>query len=328
MSMVHTTHRFSAAIGFDGYIDRIARVVSGYESDSVMYFDNITKFSGALRAMAGLSGDLELVTEQIKIGGNAPLIGLGLAEAGVNVTLISATNHDIFKTLHENIKCISYGMPGDTLALEFADGKLMFADISSMRESVIAAVNNKQLHTEIEKAYTIADLCILTNWACMAEMQRLWEIAASSISKRKDEPYVLMDLADFTKRRNEDIHSLINFIRSLKNCKPYLGLNEKETLMLAQRIGYTQDKPVRAAQLIHNAANCEVIVHGIGYSLYSGLDGELTKENKIAKHPVISTGAGDRFNAAFGFALLQGYTIENALNHANQTAYKYVTTGG
>ena len=53
---------FTAAVGFDGYVDRIARVVNGSSLGTTTYFDDIKAFSTELSRMAGLSGDLDYVS--------------------------------------------------------------------------------------------------------------------------------------------------------------------------------------------------------------------------------------------------------------------------
>lgn len=329
--MTHTKMKkpFTAAVGFDGYIDRISKVVlqKSENNDDVVYYDNITSFSKELLSMAGLSGDLETVVQEVKIGGNAVNIANGLAVGGAKVTLIATTNHEVFENFHQNVKCYSFGTPGDTLALEFNDGKIMLADTTHMRDAVISAVNSKPICSEIIRAYSSAELCVFANWACMPEMQDLWDIAVKALSSRGDKPCIYLDLADFSKRSDSDVEKLIRSIELLRGDRAYLGLNEKETILLAHHLGYDRNDVIEAAGLIYSSLKIDVITHAIGSCYYAGRSGELAVAGKTALKPVISTGAGDCFSAAWCSAIMWGYDVSAAMNYANNIVYDFVTTG-
>jgi len=316
----------TAAAGFDGYVDRIVRVVRESGENAAGFYRRINDFSEAVRGMAGYSGEFELVTANVRIGGNAVNMADALARNGVKVKLIAAAGHKVFDELHSDIELLSYGVPGDTMALEFDDGKVMLADSSGMRASIISASRDGQIRAQIEDAYTEASLCVLANWACMPEMQDMWDIAAGAVNKRNDSPLVFLDLADFTKRRDVDIKRLVNFIKALSG-RVYLGLNEKETLMLAKRLGYAGNGLSSSARDIYAAAGCGVVAHAVGYSAFCGQSGEITVKGRISENPVISTGAGDRFNATWCWAAVNGYTMEDALSYANGAVYQYVSSG-
>ena len=316
---------FTAAVGFDGYIDRIARVIKNSETDSHTFHTDIGQFSELIHSMAGKSGDMEIVTIETRPGGNAPIIAGALTFLGANTVLIGTTKHEVFNKMSPDIRHISYGMPGDTLALEFDDGKLMLADITDMRAAVISVLNDNKLLDEIVSAYTAVDLCVLTNWASMPEMHNLWEVVLSEIRKRKDNPKILFDLADFTKRSTGDVVKLIELIKSVSGFQAYLGLNDKEALLLTEKLGHKKTCVEEASDFIFTTAGCAVITHTIGYCVYAGPSGQLTVKGEVAKHPIISTGAGDHFNAAFANAVMHGIDLTEAMELANKFSYSYVT---
>ena len=317
--------RFKVTAGFDGYVDRIVRVVRTSAGNKKAYFENISQFSSALGFMAGKSGDLELVTKDIRLGGNAPITAHTLAELGASVTLVGTINHDIFEKHHPNVTKISYGVPGDTIALEFDDGKIMMADTSDMCMAVKAVTSNSAVMREITDAYMSSDLCVFANWSCLPEMHALWEAVLTKIKQREDNPIIFMDLADFTKRSNNDVKQLVGLIKSLAGFETYLGLNEKETLLLTKKLGSAKDDVQEAASYIYKTAGCNVITHAIGYSVYTDGSTQLKRDAKVAKHPNISTGAGDNFNSAWCYAIMQGFDKLKAMEFANQFAYDFVT---
>ena len=318
--------KFKVTAGFDGYVDRIMRVVRNYDENKKDYFENILQFSSALGLMAGKSGDLELVTEDVRLGGNAPLTAYALAKLGASVTLVGTTDHDVFKNHHHhNVTKISYGAPGDTLALEFDDGKIMMADVTDMCRSMKAVISNSKMMREITDAYMSSDLCVFANWSCLPETHDLWEAILAKIKQRRDNPIIFMDLADFTKRSVCDVKKLVGLIKSLEGFEIYLGLNEKETFMLAERLGFMKSDIQEAAAYIYKTAGCSVITHGVGYCVYADGLVQLKLDAKVAKSPKILTGAGDNFNSAWCYAIMQEFDKLKAMEFANQFVYDFVT---
>ena len=320
---------FTAAVGFDGYIDKITRVVKekANEFHDNVFYNEISDFSLELNSMAGLSGDLEIVTQDVIPGGNGVNIANFLAELGNDVHLIANIEHPVFNALHPKIKCHNYGLPGETVALEFNDGKIMLADTTEMKKAIISAINNNLLCEHIKKLYSTSKLCVFANWACMPEMQKLWNIAVSEVCKRSDHPKIYLDLADFSKRNDSDIKELLGFISLIVKHETYLGLNEKETILLAKKLGFSKNDVMEAARFLYDVVKVDVITHAIGYSCYAGKYGDFITEGKTASSPIFSTGAGDSFSAAWCSAVIWGYDIPDGMSFANNAAYHFVTTG-
>jgi len=315
---------FTAAVGFDGYVDRIVRIVSDSSASSKTFFKDIPRFASAVESMAGKSGDLEFVTEMYRPGGCAPILAGALAGLGADVTLIGTISHDVFKSLHPRVRQVSYGDPSDSLDFEFDDGKIMLADIAQIHDAVMSIQTDRALMDALKGAYATADICILTNWSCIPEMYTLWEIAISEIRKRGDRPVVYMDLADFSKRSSEDVHKLVDLINTVSGLESYLGVNEKEAFLLTKKMGATAESVQEASEFVREAVGCDVVTHGIGYCVYTGKSGQLTVEGKIAEHPIVSTGAGDNFNAAWCYATMSGFPKQRAMEFANQFSYDFV----
>jgi len=63
----------SVLVGFDGFIDEILEVVQERVSRSkYVRIDSIKQFSERIGQAANMSANIELVPQQIKIGGNGP----------------------------------------------------------------------------------------------------------------------------------------------------------------------------------------------------------------------------------------------------------------
>ena len=121
-------------IGLDGYIDKIQKVVQAQDGQSRSYYPTIDTFAKRIERAAGLSAQLELVSQEVKLGGNAPIMAHALASLGVlNYCLGnfgSPVIDPLFEQIHSQSKLISLGAPAETNALEFDDGKLILSEVS------------------------------------------------------------------------------------------------------------------------------------------------------------------------------------------------------
>lgn len=322
------SEKVTAALGFDGYIDRIARVIAHTDGAHVSFFPTIDSFSAALGRMAGLSGDLEMVTQEVRCGGNAPIIASVLEKFGVQCTLSGAveTSSELCWLRHGT--CLGLAKPGETLALEFQDGKIMLADISGMRQINSHYLKNSRLWRQVQDCFYQSDLCVLANWSSLEEMNDLWEDTLSTIRKRSVQPLVYLDFADPSKRPPGQIRRLISMIAGQSPPTTYIGLNEKETMIVALCLtGREQTDVQQAAKAIAKTAARPVIVHGIGYALYSDGAENQTVRSEIVEQVKISTGAGDHFSGAFLYAMYKGCTPDESMCFANAVSAHFVATG-
>ncbi|MFS8572456.1 MAG: hypothetical protein LOD85_05445, partial [Clostridia bacterium] len=126
-----------ALIGFDGFVDEIIDVVATRHSPtSYQRFATISQLAKRIADAAGLSTNLELVTTQVKLGGNGPIMANALAGLGVDVTYIGSVGypavHPVFEEFAAKCRVISICEPGHTDALEFDDGKLMLGKYQTL----------------------------------------------------------------------------------------------------------------------------------------------------------------------------------------------------
>ncbi len=125
-----------AFIGLDGYVDRIIKPVKKQLENQPLFYDTITDFALDCKEAAGVSRQFELCTQEVKLGGNAPVFSLALSTLGCNFTCMGnfgeESLHPVFDSLHSSCKLISLGDPAETIALEFKDGKLILSELSSL----------------------------------------------------------------------------------------------------------------------------------------------------------------------------------------------------
>lgn len=143
----------NSCIGFDGYIDEIIRVVKSRDSFSdYEVYSTIEEFADSIRAASRKSSDIEIVIQEVKMGGNAPIMANAMANLGVNVKCIGTFGagkiHDVFKVRNGRLKIISIGEAAYSHAFEFSDGKLMFGKAETLNniswEKIISYVGIQQ----------------------------------------------------------------------------------------------------------------------------------------------------------------------------------------
>jgi hypothetical protein len=106
-------------VGLDGFVDTILHVVRTRES--VTKYTRLTAmkdFAGQIAAAAGQSGNIELVTQMVKLGGNGPILANALVSYGAKVTYLGNLGlpnlHPVFAEFARRARVISIAEPGLT----------------------------------------------------------------------------------------------------------------------------------------------------------------------------------------------------------------------
>jgi sugar/nucleoside kinase (ribokinase family) len=328
-------------IGLDGFVDEIISVVDKRESaDKFTRVPTLTAFGARVSAAAGKSANAEMVVERVKLGGNGPIMANALAAFGAQVTYIGNLGypnlHPVFSEFAKHAVVYSIAEPGRTDALEFDDGKIMMGKHGSLRD-----VNWKNLvervgRQSLEACFTNAGLVGLQNWTMLPHMSDIWEHVLTEICpKMPAQPRhtFFFDLADPEKRDPKDIREAIALIGKFqKYFEVYLGLNEKESFEIGEVLGYNGahegEEAVKAvAKFIQDKIKTSgVVVHPRAYAVAASADGVVKANGPFVEKPLISTGAGDHFNAGFCLGKLIGADNEISLQLGVGTSGYYVRT--
>jgi hypothetical protein len=328
-------------IGLDGFVDEIISVVHKRESaDQFTRVPTLAAFGARISAAAGKSANAELVVERVKLGGNGPIMANALAAFGAQVTYIGNLGHPnlhpVFAELAKRATVYSIAEPGRTDALEFDDGKIMMGKHASLRE-----VNWKNLvervgRERLDGCFTNASLIGLQNWTMLPHMSDIWEhVLAEICPKMPGQPRhtFFFDLADPEKRDPRDIRQAIALIGTFqKYFEVYLGLNEKESFEIGEVLGYQgahegEDAVKAVARFIQDKIKISgVVVHPRAYAVAASTDGVVKANGPFVEKPLISTGAGDHFNAGFCLGKLIGADNEISLQLGVGTSGYYVRT--
>ena len=312
--------------GFDGFVDEILHAVD--KRQDATHFDRvptIAKFAERIAAAAGRSTNVELVNVKTKLGGNGPILANALASFGLKVTYLGAlgypTLHPVFASFAQRAEVISIADPGHTDAFEFEDGKLLMGKLMTLNEVNWENIQSRYSRAQFADKFGSSELICFANWTMLPCMSDIWESVQSELCGTLAGPkrQMFFDLADPEKRTPTDIARALDLIAKFeKHFDVILGLNEKESGELSIVLGI----PVRprtpegqseaAVEIRKRVPVSSVVIHPVKYALAVGAAGVSLVEGPFVAKPMITTGAGDHFNAGFCLGKMLG--LDNAMS--------------
>jgi sugar/nucleoside kinase (ribokinase family) len=334
--------RRQALLGFDGFVDTIVAPVAlrTAQGESFTPFATITEFGQRVLGAAGKSVNIEFYPRLEKLGGNGPIMANALLAQGAAVTYIGALGqdviHPVFASLAERARVISLCAPAHTTAVEFTDGKLMLGTMRSLDEITpekIAAVMGAEAY---RAAVDAADLVAPLNWTMIPNLTAVLADLVDNILPRvaaKPGRIFFFDLCDPEKRSRADLlEALAVMARFEKYGRVTLGLNLKEAQQVHAALAFApapEDEAGlrRVAMEIRERLNlATVVVHPKESAACATRDGDWCVPGPYTTQPLISTGAGDHFNAGFATGQLLGLSPESCLVLGVSTSGHYVRT--
>ncbi|MCC5845024.1 MAG: carbohydrate kinase family protein [Verrucomicrobia bacterium] len=310
-------------IGFDGFIDEIIRLVDTRTSPTdYTPISTITEFGQRISAAAGLSCNIEMVPEQIKLGGNGPIMANNLVEQGYAVTYCGALGAEgnvnpVFSDFADRCaEVITLCDPGHTDAVEFDDGKVMLGKMNTLPsvnwDNLLAQVPAETLKEKLKAVELIG--CV--NWTMLTEMNTILQGLGSILKDLPTRKKLFIDLTDPRKRSREDIAKVLSILSDLnKVTDVVLGLNENESVQVAEVLfGHAGDDLTARAQNIRTKLDLfQVVIHPTRSAAVASAEGEWFIEGPYTPKPKLTTGAGDNFNAGYCNGLLSGLSPEGCL---------------
>jgi len=326
---------FNAFLGLDGFVDEILHVVDKRESaDKYQRLTTITKYADRLAAAAGKSTNVEMVKQLTKLGGNGPIMANALASFGMKVCYLGNLGfpslHPVFADFAKQAEVYSIAEPGYTDALEFEDGKIICGKHSSLREVNWASIKARFGQDKFAAKVQSADFVAFVNWTMLTCMNDMWSAILKEVCPGLTGPRrkLFFDLADPEKRTRADILAALSLITQFEqHFDAILGLNEKEAYEIGDHLGFNINERSPegllklATQIREHIAINTVVVHPVSFALAVSAGDAAIVEGPFTPKPLITTGAGDHFNAGFCLGKLLGF--DNA--HSVLTG---VTTSG
>lgn len=202
-----------------------------------------------------------------------------------------------------------------------------------------AAMREVVGEARIKELFSNADLIATVDWTAVAGMNDVWEGLLELIPARegKRRPYLFIDLADLSKRNEEDVLRALELIQKFNSrYKVVLGLNRREASQLTHVLGLTLDSPPEKSDLVE-IVTCLggealriwcLMVHpvqeaaAVSNGQFSYVKGPYT-----SRPPRLTTGAGDNFNAGFCLGLMLQFDLEDCLILGSSASGFYVRNG-
>ncbi len=326
---------YNVLSGFDGFTDEVIHVVDVRQSASeYTRIETIAEYAARIAKASGVSANIEYVPIRIKSGGNGVIYANALAQTKNSVLYIGALGEpleQVFLPLKEACReTISIAPSAHTDAVEFLDGKLIISKLQSLSEvtydRVIECVGREKMIDET----SAADILAFANWTMIPAMSDIWKRFIEEIlPAAKRGGYAFFDLADPRKRRSEHVLEALHLIRRFQDFRRVvLGLNLAEARQVATLLELKGTEPMHLAGDICAALGIHgVVVHSAkeSYAILNGLFAKV--EAPYCSNPVLTTGAGDNFNAGFSNGLMRGLPAAECLMLGTATAGHYIRTG-
>jgi sugar/nucleoside kinase (ribokinase family) len=333
-----------AVVGLDGFVDSIIAVVDKrYGSDRYDPVRTIAAMGEKISNAAGESSNYELVVKHRKLGGNGPIMANALACLGLHVTYLGSLGYPeidpVFRDFARRAEVKSITDPGHTDALEFDDGKLMFGKHQSLGDVNWENLVDRVGRDELQRLFDGANLIGLVNWTMLPQMSRIWDRLIAEVLPGGDRGgtgprrTLFIDLADPEKRTFEDIRNALGALgRFQEQVDVILGLNLKEALEVSDVLGLPPEtdpeasiEPIAAAIRQALDVGC-VVIHPRRAAAAATASETVRFAGPFVQHPMISTGAGDHFNAGFCLGRILGLGLEESLCAGVSCSGYYVRT--
>jgi sugar/nucleoside kinase (ribokinase family) len=342
------THRAAIAqkhclAGFDGFVDTIVAPVAqrAGQGENFTAFTSLAGFGQRIVDAAGKSTNIELYPRMDKLGGNGPIMANAVLAHGARVTYVGALGrgavHPVFADLAARARVVSITDAAHTIAVECPDGKIMLGMMRCLDEvtpdSITAALGGLDAY---RAALASADLVALVNWTMLPHMTAIFADLVTrvlpGVPAREGRTF-FFDLADPEKRARADLVQALETIAQFGRFgRVTLGLNFKESQQVFAALGFpAADKS--EAGLRHMAAEIRarldvatVVIHPTESAACATRDGTWWVPGPYCEQPLITTGAGDHFNAGFTTGQLLGLAPESCLALGVSTSGHYVRT--
>jgi hypothetical protein len=326
-------------VGLDGFLDEIIHIVDiRYSADSYKRIPTIQAYADRIARGSGMSTNIELVSQQVKMGGNGPILANALLNFSADVTYMGAIGFPApdpaFQALNRCSRIICLSPPAGTDALEFNDGKIIASKLTALNavtwENIISICPLPQLIALFEAC----NYLVFSNWSMILDMNHIWEefLKTAAPAIHTSEKTVLIDLADPEKRTQEDLQTALSLIVKFSKAGFHviLSANLKEACEISEALGKvipdyrTADTGELLDFLSDSLGIYCIAIHLTDRAccLHNGFRYEVS--GPYCREPKLTTGAGDNFNAGFLYGIMRNFSFTDCLYLGCATSGYYV----
>ncbi len=335
----------SCFLGFDGYIDSLYSLVQSRNSAKKWTrMNSMKQFGELLVDVAGSSANIERVLKKRIFGGFAPNTSRALSALGVKIFLVAALgipNMNDFYKEQEGVESISISNPGETLGLEFDDGKVMITDFAPILNidwsTILKSVKREHLIQRLEKSNIMG----FGHWALIPNLNDIWQHFLDdlfpSISNLKEKIF-FVDIADIRKRSRQDLLDLVKILQKIDQQVPVmLSANDLEAYFLSKVLdkvktfsSYQENSTdyIDGGKRLNTEINLSyLVIHSPHFATISTVEDHYWITEGFTSKPKFTVGAGDYFHSGTVLALSCNLTPPEAILMGNALAAIFVRTG-
>ena len=335
--------RSPVVVGLDGFVDTILHVVAQRQTaDDYTRMTETREFAGRISEAAGRSANFEFIPKMVKLGGNGPIMANAFCSFGAPVTYLGNLGSPNIDAVFSDFvarceRVVSVAEPARTDAIEFEDGKLMCGKSETLKDVNWENILRHLPLEELKALFVRSPLISLVNWTMILHMSDILRSVLRDIaptlppladgSKR----WMFFDLADPAKRTRDDIADFLDIAMQFQRYfRVVLGLNYQEARQIGGVLGMPEpgDAPAEvagyAAQMQSRLQLETVVIHPTHFAAAADAHGQAHVAGPFTPRPLITTGAGDHFNAGFCLGRLLGGGLEESLGLGVGTSGFYV----
>ena len=329
-------------VGLDGYIDLIQRAVKMQATDGPVYFESLKDFGDHNSGVAGKSAQVELVTQEIKLGGNAPIMAQAMGSLGFPTFCIGNFGkdsiHHVYEAIHKNVTLLSIGDSAMTNALEFHDGKLILSEVGPFKHLDWEYVKKVSGLESLINSINACSLIALVDWCNLPYSTDIWKGILEEIMPKihEKERNFFFDIADPSRRSDSELGEALDVIGGYNRYgKATLGLNENETEKVyscLNRLNQIEEDPTislieKGQYIFKNISVDTLLIHPTNRSISINNEGISELAGRFVQQPKISTGGGDNFNGGYCLGQMLGLDIESSMITGMANSGSYVQNG-
>ena len=336
-------------MGFDGYVDLLYNMLKSRQNvNDYEIYANMADFGQRIVDTAGSSTSIERVLKKKLAGGFAPNMARAIANMAPKSTvdLYAAMGYPeidpLFKDLPSNVNLNSIGNSGETLAMEFSDGKVMSQDMGGLFEiSWNTLVSRMGGEDAVIDAFNRNDAIGNGHWSLMLHMNNYFDHFISDILpnvSNSQKKLFFVDPADFTKRSTKEIREMLSLLGKIDEKIPVvLSLNDREAIDVANVLKTNGVGEIKKGNLksyeeagknINSVLNLtHLVIHEPHFATISGHNSHIWVTEGYTSKPRFTVAAGDHFNAGVLLSKLSGLSSAEVLIVANAATAIFVRTG-
>lgn len=327
-------------LGCDGFVDETFELVAERRGPTdFTAMSKLKDFGELLVARAGGGVGLELVKKRRCEGGCAINTGRIPACLGIKPILPGLYGDKeidpAFAEFTESCELLSLGDPALTIALEFADGKVLMSNLEAVSNLTWVDIERRLGAAKLREIFTDVDVLGLGYWSLTADFDAIFQGFMAQFETLKPARKMFFDFADIKKKSSESFLKTLALIQQYNDKIPMLlSLNEHEGIELFRRIGVACPayEPAAMAAALTEAREkigfAELVVHTPDFAAAStAAEGEAYAIQNRQEKVVRLAGAGDSFNGGYLCASLGNLTLKQRLVMANAATAFFVTRG-